>query len=66
MGLDPARGTRRRLRLGGGQGDVGQPFLFSAAFMALAWLVVTRNTISHEITAVELARDVARSEGRSK
>ena len=31
-----------------------------------SWLVVTRDTSSHEITAVELARDVARKEGRSK
>jgi heterotetrameric sarcosine oxidase delta subunit len=31
-----------------------------------SWLVVTRNTISHEITKVELAREVARQEGRSK
>lgn len=31
-----------------------------------SWLVVTRNTITHEITKVELARDVARAEGRSK
>ncbi|MDB5660153.1 MAG: soxD [Cypionkella sp.] len=31
-----------------------------------SWLVVTRNTVTHEITAVELARDVARREGRSK
>ncbi len=31
-----------------------------------SWLVVTRNTITHEITNVELARDVARAEGRSK
>jgi heterotetrameric sarcosine oxidase delta subunit len=31
-----------------------------------SWLVVTRNTVTHEITSVELARDVARSEGRSK
>lgn len=31
-----------------------------------SWLVVTRNTVTHEITAVQLARDVARSEGRSK
>lgn len=30
-----------------------------------SWLVVTRNTITHEITAVELARDVARAMGRS-
>ena len=31
-----------------------------------SWLVVTRNTITHEITSVELARDVARSMGRTK
>jgi sarcosine oxidase subunit delta len=31
-----------------------------------SWLVVTRNTMTHEITTVELARDVARSRGRSK
>lgn len=31
-----------------------------------SWLVVTRDTTTHEITQVELARDVARSEGRSK
>ena len=31
-----------------------------------SWLVVTRNTVTHEITQVELARDVARREGRSK
>ena len=31
-----------------------------------SWLVVTRNTVTHEITGVELARDVARSRGRSK
>ena len=31
-----------------------------------SWLVVTRDTVSHEITSVELARDVARAEGRSK
>ena len=31
-----------------------------------SWLVVTRNTVTHEITDVELARDVARSRGRSK
>ena len=30
-----------------------------------SWLVVTRNTLTHEITRVELARDVARAEGRS-
>lgn len=27
-----------------------------------SWLVVTRNTVTHEITKVELARDVARKE----
>jgi sarcosine oxidase subunit delta len=31
-----------------------------------SWLVVTRNTLTHEITAVELARDVARALGRSR
>ncbi len=31
-----------------------------------SWLVVTRNTVSHEILQVELARDVARAKGRSK
>ncbi|MBI1493202.1 sarcosine oxidase subunit delta [Halocynthiibacter styelae] len=31
-----------------------------------SWLVVTRNTVTHEITDVQLARDVARKEGRSK
>ena len=31
-----------------------------------SWLVVTRNTVTHEIVQVELARDVARREGRSK
>ncbi|MGB0901240.1 sarcosine oxidase subunit delta [Halocynthiibacter sp.] len=31
-----------------------------------SWLVVTRNTVTHEITDVQLARDVARNEGRSK
>jgi len=30
-----------------------------------SWLVVTRNTVTHEISQVELARDVARSKGRS-
>ena len=30
-----------------------------------SWLVVTRDTLTHEITKVELARDVARTEGRS-
>ena len=28
------------------------------------WLVVTRNTLTHEITKVELARDVALAAGR--
>ena len=31
-----------------------------------SWLVVTRNTLTHEITGAELARDVARSLGRSR
>ena len=31
-----------------------------------SWLVVTRNTTTHEITSVELAVEVARKEGRSK
>lgn len=31
-----------------------------------SWLVVTRNTVTHEITRVDLARDVALSLGRSK
>ena len=31
-----------------------------------SWLVVTRDTRTHEISNVELARDVARSKGRSK
>ena len=31
-----------------------------------SWIVVTRNPITHEITSVELARDVARSMGRTK
>ena len=29
-----------------------------------SWLVVTRNTVTHEITQVELASDVARAQGR--
>lgn len=29
-----------------------------------SWLVVTRDTTTHEISKVELARDVARTEGR--
>jgi len=31
-----------------------------------SWLVVTRNTLTHEITNVELARDVAIAMGRGK
>jgi sarcosine oxidase subunit delta len=31
-----------------------------------SWLVVTRNTVTHDISNVELARDVARMQGRSK
>lgn len=31
-----------------------------------SWLVVTRNTLTHEITKVELARDVALAEGRNR
>ena len=31
-----------------------------------SWLVVTRNTVTHEISNVELARDVASMQGRSK
>ena len=31
-----------------------------------SYLVVTRNTVTHEISNVELARDVARKLGRSK
>ena len=31
-----------------------------------SWLVVTRNTMTHEITKVELARDVAKTRGRAK
>jgi sarcosine oxidase subunit delta len=31
-----------------------------------SWLVVTRNTVTHEILKVELARDVARAKGRAK
>ncbi len=29
-----------------------------------SWLVVTRNTLTHEITKVELARDIALAAGR--
>ena len=31
-----------------------------------SWLVVTRDTLTHDILKVDLARDVARSEGRSR
>jgi heterotetrameric sarcosine oxidase delta subunit len=31
-----------------------------------SWLVVTRDTITHEILGAELARDVARARGRSR
>ncbi len=31
-----------------------------------SWLVVTRNTLTHEISKVELASDVARAGGNSK
>ena len=31
-----------------------------------SWLVVTRNTVTHEITKVEIAREIAKSRGRSK
>ncbi len=31
-----------------------------------SWLVVTRNTLTHDILKVELARDVARAKGRGK
>ena len=31
-----------------------------------SWLVVTRNTLTHAISSVELAINVARREGRSK
>lgn len=31
-----------------------------------SWLMVTRDTSTHEILKVDLARDVARSEGRSR
>lgn len=31
-----------------------------------SWLVVTRNTTTHEIINVEMAADVARAKGRSK
>ena len=31
-----------------------------------SWLVVTRNTLTHEITAVELARNFAKAIGRNR
>jgi len=31
-----------------------------------SWLVVTRDTLSHEITGVEMARDVAIERGRDR
>ncbi len=31
-----------------------------------SWLVVTRNTLTHEITQVDLARDIAVAQGRSR
>ena len=31
-----------------------------------SWLVVTRNTLTHEITDVVMARDEARARGRSR
>lgn len=31
-----------------------------------SWLVLTRNTLTHEITQVELARDVALAQGRDR
>ncbi|MBL4854279.1 MAG: sarcosine oxidase subunit delta [Robiginitomaculum sp.] len=31
-----------------------------------SWLVIKRNTLTHDILSVELASDVARREGRSK
>ncbi len=31
-----------------------------------SWLVVTRNTVTHEVISAELARDVARAKGRSR
>ena len=31
-----------------------------------SWLVVTRDTLTHEVVKVELARDIARARGRSK
>ena len=31
-----------------------------------SWLVLTRNTLTHEITKVELARNVARAQGQGQ
>jgi sarcosine oxidase subunit delta len=31
-----------------------------------SWLVVTRNTLTHEIEAVEMARDISRARGRAR
>lgn len=31
-----------------------------------SWLVVTRNTLTHDILKVELARDIARARGRGR
>ena len=31
-----------------------------------SWLVLTRNTLTHEITNVELAKDVALAQGRDR
>jgi len=31
-----------------------------------SWLLVTRNTLTHEITSVKIARDVARAKGRDR
>ena len=31
-----------------------------------SWLVVTRNTVTHEITKVELARKFAKAQGRNR
>ncbi|MEL6520783.1 MAG: sarcosine oxidase subunit delta [Pseudomonadota bacterium] len=40
--------------------------LWYHAYGDRSWLVVTRDTTTHEITKVELARDVARGRGRSR
>lgn len=31
-----------------------------------SWLIVTRNTVTHEILGAELARDAAQAQGRDK